>query len=269
MQEIKAKDNFIKHIWKTFACFWKQSEEEEEEEENKNFLYQSKTYYWLLANPKRLQKPLKPINQPQPALWRPQFSPNVKSDKKIIRAISIRQPYAEAILKGEKIEECRSRKTNIRERVYIYASQTPENLEIFEDYEIEKDKVKFGVIIGSVEITDCIDEEMPELREDVFEFGSHDDIDEEEVEFPLYDAVAEEDFEKIKLLIKEGADINQKCNSGWRPLHKAIWKGNEEIIIFLIENGADTNALNDYNETPLKFVREKNVKKLLKKLGVF
>ncbi len=41
------------------------------------------------------------------------------------RALSIRQPYAELILREIKIIEYRSRPTNIRERVYIYASQTP------------------------------------------------------------------------------------------------------------------------------------------------
>ena len=40
----------------------------------------------------------------------------------IERAISIRQPYAELILRGKKKNEFRSRPTNIRERVYIYAA---------------------------------------------------------------------------------------------------------------------------------------------------
>jgi len=46
---------------------------------------------------------------------------------KITRAISIRQPWVELILQGTKRTEYRSRPTNIRERVYIYASLQPAN----------------------------------------------------------------------------------------------------------------------------------------------
>ena len=38
-----------------------------------------------------------------------------------MRALSVRQPYAELILRGEKKIEYRSKPTNIRERVYLYA----------------------------------------------------------------------------------------------------------------------------------------------------
>ena len=44
---------------------------------------------------------------------------------KPVRAISIRQPYVELIFRGEKKAEYRSIPTNIRERVYIYASLRP------------------------------------------------------------------------------------------------------------------------------------------------
>ena len=38
-----------------------------------------------------------------------------------MRALSIRQPWAELILLGHKTIEVRSRRTNLRERVFIYA----------------------------------------------------------------------------------------------------------------------------------------------------
>ena len=41
-----------------------------------------------------------------------------------MRALSIRQPWAELILQGHKTIEVRSQRTNIRERVYIYAGAT-------------------------------------------------------------------------------------------------------------------------------------------------
>jgi len=57
----------------------------------------------------------------------------------IRRAISIRQPFVEAILDGKKKIEYRSRKTNIRERVYIYAS-----LGMREEEDFKRVRVLFG-----------------------------------------------------------------------------------------------------------------------------
>jgi hypothetical protein len=45
------------------------------------------------------------------------------------RALSIRQPFAELIMTGKKKHEYRNIPTNIRERVYVYASNTPGPLE--------------------------------------------------------------------------------------------------------------------------------------------
>ena len=66
----------------------------------------------------------------------------------------------------------------------------------------------------------------------------------------LIDAVNKGDAEKIKRLIKEGADVNGAYNISLpkysskqrRPLITAISKGNTEIVKLLIELGADVNA---------------------------
>ena len=49
-----------------------------------------------------------------------------------MRALSIRQPYAEQILRGTKLFEYRTRPTTIRERVYIYVSRKPGPAKQFE-----------------------------------------------------------------------------------------------------------------------------------------
>lgn len=72
------------------------------------------------------------------------------------RALSIRQPYAEAILRGIKQIEYRSRPTNIRERVYIYASLTPGFAEDFTDLALRPGDLPTGVLVGTVEIVDCV-----------------------------------------------------------------------------------------------------------------
>ena len=75
----------------------------------------------------------------------------------IIRAISIRQPYVEMILRGTKKIEYRSRKTNIRERVYLYASLTIET-DVCEEEGLDYKKLPTGLIVGTVEIVDCAEE---------------------------------------------------------------------------------------------------------------
>ena len=72
------------------------------------------------------------------------------------RALSIRQPYAELIMRGIKTVEYRSRPTNIRERVYIYASQRPaDDPEGFEELGAGPKDLPKGVLVGTVEVVDC------------------------------------------------------------------------------------------------------------------
>lgn len=69
-------------------------------------------------------------------------------------ALSVRQPFAEQIMIGEKKIEYRSKPTNIRERIYVYASKTP-NKEAFRKIKKELSDFPVGVLVGTVEIVDC------------------------------------------------------------------------------------------------------------------
>lgn len=78
------------------------------------------------------------------------------------RALSIRQPHAEAIMRGVKKTEYRSAATRIRGRILIYASlgryAEEDEAEMMADYGIDDvacDDLPRGVIIGSVELYDC------------------------------------------------------------------------------------------------------------------
>lgn len=64
-----------------------------------------------------------------------------------MRALSVRQPYADQIIKGTKRVENRSRPTKVRGRIYIYASETPASP--------KGEVLPRGVIIGTVEISNC------------------------------------------------------------------------------------------------------------------
>jgi len=75
---------------------------------------------------------------------------------RIERAISIRQPFVELILRGDKRKEYRSRPTHIRERVYVYASLKPlDSVAAWARVGKDVGELPVGMIVGSVEIFDC------------------------------------------------------------------------------------------------------------------
>ncbi len=83
-----------------------------------------------------------------------------------MRGLSIRQPFAEAILRGTKTTEYRSGPTNIRGRILIYASlgryDAEEEADLMSEFDITDvavDDLPRGVIIGSVELYDSDDGE--------------------------------------------------------------------------------------------------------------
>ena len=88
------------------------------------------------------------------------------NDVRSMRALSIRQPCAEAIMRGVKTTEYRSGPTYIRGRILIYASQSryqaddeTEMLQEFGITDVDVDDLPKGVIIGSVELYDSNDGE--------------------------------------------------------------------------------------------------------------
>jgi len=71
----------------------------------------------------------------------------------LTRALSIRQPFVEQILLGEKTEEYRSGRTHIRGRVYLYAGKKVAPVDGYPDEEAQR--LPRGVIVGSVAILGC------------------------------------------------------------------------------------------------------------------
>lgn len=66
------------------------------------------------------------------------------------------------------------------------------------------------------------------------------------------------DIELAELMLSKGADVNETASSGdvegWAAIHYASSNGNEELIRFLIKNGADVNAKTADGNTPLSIV---------------
>lgn len=56
----------------------------------------------------------------------------------------------------------------------------------------------------------------------------------------------------VELLLKKGgADPNQRFGNGATVLHTAAMRGSDDIVKFLIKNGADVNVQDDSGRAPL------------------
>jgi len=67
----------------------------------------------------------------------------------------------------------------------------------------------------------------------------------------LHIAAYEGDVERVKKLLKKGADPNVQEEHGRMPLHVAVYKGHVDVVRLLLEHGADPNIQNKDGETPL------------------
>lgn len=56
-------------------------------------------------------------------------------------------------------------------------------------------------------------------------------------------------LEEIDALLKLGADIDNKGEHGYTPLHNAVEQGNFDAVLFLLEHGANKSILNNDFQT--------------------
>ena len=66
--------------------------------------------------------------------------------------------------------------------------------------------------------------------------------------FNMFEAIEDNDIEKIEELINNGVDVNARDKYERTPLHYAK---NYDAAKLLIDNGADVNAKDFYGSTPL------------------
>ena len=72
---------------------------------------------------------------------------------------------------------------------------------------------------------------------------------------PLYEAVASERTEIVKLLLELGANPNVSEKNGISPLMEAAAGGNSEIIMALLDGGADPNQKDNFGDDAANYAK--------------
>ncbi|CAL1588929.1 unnamed protein product [Knipowitschia caucasica] len=70
----------------------------------------------------------------------------------------------------------------------------------------------------------------------------------------LHEAVLTGNLDVVKLLVKYGADVHQRDEDGWTPLHMACSDGYPAIARYLLAMGASTEAENESGEKPADLI---------------
>ncbi|XP_054461142.1 protein phosphatase 1 regulatory subunit 27b [Anoplopoma fimbria] len=83
----------------------------------------------------------------------------------------------------------------------------------------------------------------------------------------IHEAVLSGDLECVKLLVNLGADVHQRDEEGWTPLHMACSDGFPHIARYLLKLGADPELENDCGEKPSDLIDLDN-KELLELFGL-
>jgi len=79
--------------------------------------------------------------------------------------------------------------------------------------------------------------------------------------------LTDETYDCFKLLIDNCKDINEKEVGGWTLLHHACIFGNIDIVILLIQKGANIYSLTDTGKTPFDVACQYNNPELVEYLG--
>ena len=68
---------------------------------------------------------------------------------------------------------------------------------------------------------------------------------------PLHDGCKSGNEKIVKYLVEHGADVNKEDKDGKTPLFGACWEGHENIVKYLVEHRANVNEEDEDGRTPL------------------
>ena len=83
---------------------------------------------------------------------------------------------------------------------------------------------------------------------------------------PIFYAVhgsSEEQISMLRVLIENGAKVDQQDSQGKTPLHYAAELGRTRCIPFLLQKGASPHATDNHRKTPLDLASNEKVRKIM------
>ncbi|XP_067672729.1 uncharacterized protein [Haliotis asinina] len=111
-------------------------------------------------------------------------------------------------------------------------------------------QVHIGHIVSSdtlgLSLHDTAKAGKKKLLKNILKKGIFVDYPNDEGQSALFCACCEDKYSSAQLLLKFGANPNERSNSGITPLHMACYSGNISLLVKLIEAGGDLR-LHDYN----------------------
>ena len=84
---------------------------------------------------------------------------------------------------------------------------------------------------------------------------------------PLACTAEHDHRESATVLLRYGANINSRCNSGWTPLLRAINSNSHYLLLMLLNNGADHLISSFKDETFLHFAARRGDVETMRILG--
>jgi ankyrin repeat protein len=71
------------------------------------------------------------------------------------------------------------------------------------------------------------------------------------------------DIDDVNIMIAAGVDLNSAGDLGDTPLHYAVRKQREDVVMALLEAGAIIDLKNDYDDTPLDIAEIEGNQKII------
>lgn len=85
-------------------------------------------------------------------------------------------------------------------------------------------------------------------------------------ELTWFDAVKEQQVERVKEFITKGVNVNDKDELGWSALHIAAWNNYADICDLLLTSGADVNLVGPGSSSPLSLAAQRGHTAIIKQL---